>query len=281
MNPESLRKILKAVERGETTVEGALEKLRTLSFEDLGFAKIDHHRSLRRGFPEVVFGPGKTPRQIAEIASRLSENGQVVLVTKTTEEAHRAVAERNPEARWHEGARAIVLGRPEGEPAGRALVLSAGTSDIPIAEEAALTAELMGASVSRIYDVGVAGLHRLLEHVESVATADVLVVVAGMDGALPSVVSGLTRAPVVAVPTSVGYGASFGGLSALLAMLNGCSPGVAVVNIDNGFGGGYLAGLLCRRAFSPSGGPVLERGALGVGPGRTDRASSDRKLEPC
>ncbi|HEY7820125.1 MAG TPA: nickel pincer cofactor biosynthesis protein LarB, partial [Vicinamibacteria bacterium] len=210
----------------------------------------DHHRSLRRGFPEVVFGPGKTPGQIAEIAARLSEKGHLVLVTKTTEEAHRAVAERNPEARWHESAGAIVIGRPDGETAGQALVLSAGTSDIRVAEEAALTAELMGAQASRIYDVGVAGLHRLLEHVESVVTADVLVVVAGMDGALPSVVSGLTRAPVVAVPTSVGYGASFGGVSALLAMLNGCSPGVAVVNIDNGFGGGYLAGLICRRRAS-------------------------------
>lgn len=228
------------------TAHAAAERLRTLAFEDIGFAKIDHHRSLRRGFPEVIFGPGKTPSQIAAIASRLIETGQVVLVTKTTEEAYRAVAEGHPDARWHKEASAITVGGERSERVGKASVLSAGTSDIPVAEEAALTAELMGAEVERLYDVGVAGLHRLLPHIELLASADVLVVVAGMDGALPSVVSGLSRAPVVAVPTSVGYGASFSGLSALLAMLNGCSPGVAVVNIDNGFGAGYLAGLLCR-----------------------------------
>jgi NCAIR mutase (PurE)-related protein len=252
MDPERLRRILKAVEQGEMTADSAADKLRSLpfkAFEDLGFAKIDHHRTLRRGFPEVIFGPGKTPAQIAAIASRLAENGQIVLVTKTTEEAFRAVADAHPEAVWHVEASAITVGRPTPatqERVGKASVLSAGTSDIPVAEEAALTAELMGASVGRLYDVGVAGLHRLLEHIDVLASADVLVVVAGMDGALPSVVSGLSRAPVIAVPTSVGYGASFSGLSALLAMLNGCSPGVAVVNIDNGFGGGYLAGLLCR-----------------------------------
>jgi hypothetical protein len=246
MDPERLLQILCAVERGEMTAAGAAKKLRTLSFEDLGFAKVDHHRSLRRGFPEVIFGPGKTPSQIAAIAQHLADNGHVVLVTKTTEEAYRAVGESHPEAVWHEEARAISLGKPSPERQGRASVLSAGTSDIPVAEEAALTAELMGASVGRLHDVGVAGLHRLLEHMDVLTSAEVLVVVAGMDGALPSVVSGLTRAPVIAVPTSVGYGASFSGLSALLAMLNGCSPGVAVVNIDNGFGAGYLAGLLCR-----------------------------------
>jgi NCAIR mutase (PurE)-related protein len=248
MDPERIRKVLKAVERGETTADAAFESLRTLSFEDLGFAKIDHHRSLRRGFPEVIFGPGKTPAQIAAIASRLAEKGHVVLVTKTSPEAFAAVAAEHGEAVWHEEARAITISGPGAERAGRTSVLSAGTSDIAVAEEAALVAELMGASVGRLYDVGVAGLHRLLEHVDVLASADVLVVVAGMDGALPSVVSGLSRAPVIAVPTSVGYGASFSGLSALLAMLNGCSPGVAVVNIDNGFGAGYLAGLLCRLA---------------------------------
>jgi NCAIR mutase (PurE)-related protein len=258
MDPERLRKILKAVERGEMTADSAAEKLRTLSFEDLGFAKIDHHRSLRRGFPEVIFGPGKSPSQIAAIATRLAENGQVVLVTKTTEEAYRAVADAHPEAVWHEEASAITVGLGSPERVGKASVLSAGTSDIPVAEEAALTAELMGASVGRLYDVGVAGLHRLLDHIDVLASAEVLVVVAGMDGALPSVVSGLTRAPVVAVPTSVGYGASFSGLSALLAMLNGCSPGVAVVNIDNGFGGGYLAGLLCRLRADPGASSMLK-----------------------
>ncbi len=246
MDPERLRNILKAVERGETTVDAALEKLRTFSVEDLGFAKVDHHRTLRRGFPEVIFGPGKTPGQIAAIAHRIAESGQVVLVTKTSEEAYRAVAAGHPEAVWHDEAKAITVGRKSLEGVGKASVLSAGTSDIAVAEEAALTAELMGISVGRLYDVGVAGLHRLLEHIDVLTSADVLVVVAGMDGALPSVVSGLSRAPVIAVPTSVGYGASFQGLSALLAMLNGCSPGVAVVNIDNGFGAGYLAGLLCQ-----------------------------------
>jgi NCAIR mutase (PurE)-related protein len=246
MDPERLRKILGSVERGEITSDAALEKLRTLSFEDLGFAKIDHHRSLRRGFPEVIFGPGKTPSQIAAIASRLAAHDQIVLVTRTTEQAYRAVRAEHPEARWHEKAAAITLGQTPPGTSGNASVLSAGTSDIPVAEEAAITAELMGASVTRLYDVGVAGLHRLLEHLDVLSASDVLVVVAGMDGALPSVVSGLTRGPVVAVPTSVGYGAAFSGLSALLAMLNGCSPGVAVVNIDNGFGAGYLAGILCR-----------------------------------
>jgi hypothetical protein len=246
MDPERLRKILGSVERGEITSDAALEKLRTLSFEDLGFAKIDHHRSLRRGFPEVIFGPGKTPSQIAAIASRLAAHDQIVLVTRTTEQAYRAVRAEHPEARWHEKAAAITLGQAPPGTSGNASVLSAGTSDIPVAEEAAITAELMGASVTRLYDVGVAGLHRLLEHLDVLSASDVLVVVAGMDGALPSVVSGLTRGPVVAVPTSVGYGAAFSGLSALLAMLNGCSPGVAVVNIDNGFGAGYLAGILCR-----------------------------------
>jgi pyridinium-3,5-biscarboxylic acid mononucleotide synthase len=246
MTPDRLREILTAVERGELSADAASNKLRTLGFEDLGFAKVDHHRSLRRGFPEVVFGPGKSPEQVSAIAAKLSESGQRVLVTKTTEAAFHAVSDAVAGATWHESARAITVGEPPEQKTGAAAILSAGTSDIPIAEEAALTAELMGAETRRLFDVGVAGLHRLLDHRDVLTEADVIVVVAGMDGALPSVVSGLTRAPVVAVPTSIGYGASFSGLAALLAMLNGCSPGVAVVNIDNGFGGGYLAGLLCR-----------------------------------
>lgn len=246
MTPDRLREILTAVARGELTAEAASDKLRNLAFEDLGFAKIDHHRSLRRGFPEVVFGPGKSPEQVASIAARLAESGQRVLVTKTTADAFRAVSDAVSGATWHESASAITVGAPPVEKTGAAAILSAGTSDIPVAEEAALTAESMGAEVLRLFDVGVAGLHRLLDHRDAWIAADVLVVVAGMDGALPSVVSGLTRAPVVAVPTSIGYGASFSGLGALLAMLNGCSPGVAVVNIDNGFGGGYLAGLICQ-----------------------------------
>ncbi len=246
MNPERLREILKCVERGETTADEASEKLRVLGFEDLGFAKLDHHRGLRRGFPEVVFGPGKTPEHIAEIAYRLADTGQPVLVTKTTEAAFDAVTSKTRGARWHPDARAIIVGEFPSQRRGHAAILCAGTSDIHIAEEAALTTELMGGHVERVFDVGVAGLHRLLAHQKALTNSDVLVVVAGMDGALPSVVSGLTDAPVIAVPTSVGYGASFGGLSALLAMLNGCSPGVAVVNIDNGFGAGYMASMILR-----------------------------------
>lgn len=248
MNPVRLREILDRIERGEMSADEAIERLRVLGFEDLGFAKVDHHRALRRGFPEVVFGPGKSPEQIAGIAERLAETGQPVLVTKTTREAYDTVVSAIAEARWHAEADAIVIGELPSERRGRAAILCAGTSDIAVAEEAALTAELMGCHVERVFDVGVAGLHRLLAHRDALTGADVLVVVAGMEGALPSVVSGLTDAPVIAVPTSIGYGASFGGLSALLAMLNSCSPGVAVVNIDNGFGAGYMAGVICRTA---------------------------------
>lgn len=246
MNPLRLREILESVERGEMTAEEASVKLRVLGFEDLGFAKVDHHRSLRRGFPEVVFGPGKTPEHIAEIARRLAVSDQPVLVTKTTEQAYEAVAATVNDARWDPAARAIVVGELPSERRGHAAILCAGTSDIGVAEEAALTAELMGCHVERIFDVGVAGIHRLVAHQEALTESDVLVVVAGMDGALPSVVSGLTDAPVIAVPTSVGYGASFEGLSALLTMLNACSPGIAVVNIDNGFGAGYMASVIVR-----------------------------------
>lgn len=246
MNPLRLREILESVERGEMTAEEASVKLRVLGFEDLGFAKVDHHRSLRRGFPEVVFGPGKTPEHIAEIARRLAAGDQPVLVTKTTEEAYEAVAATVNDARWDPAARAIIVGEPPPERRGHAAILCAGTSDIGVAEEAALTGELMGCHVERIFDVGVAGIHRLVAHQRALTESDVLVVVAGMDGALPSVVSGLTDAPVIAVPTSVGYGASFDGLSALLTMLNSCSPGVAVVNIDNGFGAGYMASVIVR-----------------------------------
>jgi len=246
MSPERLREILETVESGEMTADQAAEKLRVLAFEELGFAKVDHHRALRRGFPEVVFGPGKTTEQVAAIAGRLVGQGHPVLVTKTTKDAFDAVAAEVTGAHWNADARAIVVGELPAERHGSAAILSAGTSDIGVAEEAALTAELMGVNVERVFDVGVAGLHRLLAHQKALTDSNVLVVVAGMDGALPSVVSGLTDAPVIAVPTSVGYGASFQGLSALLAMLNGCSPGVAVVNIDNGFGAGYMAGILCR-----------------------------------
>ena len=247
MTPENVRAILARIQNGELDADAGAEALRHLAFEDLGFAKVDHHRALRRGFPEVVFGPGKTPGQIADIAMSLASSQQTVLITKTTEEAFRLVSSRDRRARWYESARAIVIGELPETRYGRAAILSAGTSDGSVADEAALTAELGGCDVERITDVGVAGLHRLLAHRDALTSSDVLVVVAGMDGALPSVVSGLTDVPVVAVPTSVGYGAAFAGVSALLTMLNACSPGIAVVNIDNGFGAGYMAALICRR----------------------------------
>ncbi len=247
MTPERLRAVLSSLKAGDKSIEETIETLRHIDFEDVGFAKIDHHRSLRRGFPEVIFGPGKSPEQVTTIAAKMAKHGHTVLVTRTTEEVYEKVASELGEAEWHETPRAIVVRQRVRAHGGPAAVLSAGTSDVPVAEEAALTAELMGSEVERLFDVGVAGLHRLLSHRDVLARAEVLVVVAGMDGALPSVVSGLTDVPVIAVPTSVGYGASFAGISALLAMLNSCSPGVSVVNIDNGFGAGYLAGLLTRK----------------------------------
>ena len=245
MNLDRIREILAGVSQQSISVEEASEKLRHLPFEDLGFVKIDHHRGLRRGFPEVIFGLGKTAEQIVAIATRLAETDQNVLVTRTTEAAYAELQKKLPDARWHAEAKAIVVERHSSTRVpGLVLIISAGTSDIPIAQEAALTTELMGSTVERVFDVGVAGIHRLASHQELLTKASVVVVAAGMEGALPSVVAGLVAVPVVAVPTSIGYGASFGGLSALLAMLNSCSSGVAVVNIDNGFGAGYLAGLI-------------------------------------
>jgi hypothetical protein len=247
MGPERIREILGEVAAGVRSVDNALEALRLLPFEELGFARLDHHRALRRGFPEVIFGPGKTAEQVRLIASRLARQNQNVLVTRTTEDVYRELAKELPDARWHGEARAIVVEREAWPRAHRPLVVaSAGTSDIPVAEEAALTAELMGSPVDRVFDVGVAGIHRLTAERDRLLGAGAIVVVAGMEGALPSVVAGLVSVPVIAVPTSVGYGASFGGISALLAMLNTCAPGVAVVNIDNGFGAGYLAALVNR-----------------------------------
>ncbi len=229
------------------SLEDALAQLAHLPYEELGFAKIDHHRALRTGFPEVVFGPGKTAEQIAAITERLASASDRVLVTKVAPECFDAVRERLPEAEYHPIARAITIDRLRGAPSRPGImVISGGTSDIPIAEEAAITAELMGNAVERSYDVGVAGVHRLLDHLPRLRQARVVVAVAGMEGALPSVVSGLISVPVIAVPTSVGYGASFGGLAPLLAMLNSCAAGVSVVNIDNGFGAGYLAALINR-----------------------------------
>jgi hypothetical protein len=247
MDPETLRRLLHEVKSGATSPDAAAERLRTLPFEDLGFAKVDHHRALRRGFPEAIFGAGKTEEQIAAIVAAIAGRGQNALVTRTTAAVHARVAAAYPAARFHEAARCLTLEVGAAPPLpGRVAVLCAGTSDIPVAEEAAVTASFHGATVDRIFDVGVAGLHRLLDKAESIRKASVVIVAAGMEGALPSVVGGLVDTPVIAVPTSIGYGASFQGLAALLAMLNSCASGVAVVNIDNGFGAGHLACLILR-----------------------------------
>ena len=246
---------MRDVREGRITVGQAMEEVRGLPFEDLGFAKVDTHRGLRRGFPEVVYCPGKTDAQIASILERMAADSSVALATRATPETYRAVARTLKEntVAYHDAARMIVVGNLPRKRTGRVLVVTAGTSDLPVAEEAAVTAELMGNIVERAYDIGVAGLHRLLDQLPSLRQARVVIAVAGMEGALPSVIGGLVAVPVVAVPTSTGYGASFQGLAALLAMLNSCAPGVAVVNIDNGFGAGYLAGLinLGKRATYP------------------------------
>jgi len=248
LNPQDLADLLERVRQGSVTPAEASERLRNLPYEDLEFAKVDHHRALRRGFPEVVYGGGKTEAQVAAIVERIAAQGQNVLVTRTTPEVHAAVSRTHPEALYHAAPRCLTLSsRPAPALAGRVAVVSAGTSDLPVAEEAILTAEFHGASVDRVHDVGVAGLHRLLAQRATLQGAHVVIVVAGMEGALPSVVGGLVDAPVIAVPTSVGYGASFQGLAALLAMLNSCASGVAVVNIDNGFGAGYLAASILRK----------------------------------
>lgn len=225
--------------------EEALQKLEDYPYEDLGFAKVDHARELRKGTAEVIFGQGKTPAQLIKISKAILNKGSNLLITRLAPEIYKKIKARLPGGRYYPEARCLTLvKKKEPEPAGLVAILSAGTSDIPVAEEAAITCEFFGNKVARFYDVGVAGLHRLLGHLEDIKKARVIVVVAGMEGALPSVVAGLVKTPIIAVPTSVGYGANFHGLSALLAMLNSCPGGVAVVNIDNGFGAGYLASLI-------------------------------------
>lgn len=243
-----LKEVLLAYRQGRLTLEEVLEKLRVLPFEDLGEVVLDHHRSLRKGFPEVIFGQGKTAEQISKTMEKMVEQGENVLVTRLSAAKARRILERFPEAQYHRVPRLLTFKVHEVplQGKGEILVISAGTSDLPVAEEAAITAEMMGNRVQRLYDVGVAGVHRLLGHLELLRRANVLIVVAGMEGALPSVVGGLVSRPVIAVPTSVGYGASFRGLSALLGMLNSCASNVAVVNIDNGFGAGYVASLINR-----------------------------------
>jgi NCAIR mutase (PurE)-related protein len=249
LSPSEIDALLQAVREGQVSLADARARLAGYGSEDLGFATIDHARALRTGWPEVVFGAGKAPEQVAAIAERIAARGHNVLITRSTPEAFRLVAARLPRATHHEGARCITVDvAPVAPLPGRVAIVCAGTSDVPTAEEAAVTAAFQGATVTRIYDVGVAGIHRLLGRAAELREADVVVVVAGMEGALPSVVAGLIAAPVVAVPTSVGYGASFQGLAALLAMLNSCAAGLAVVNIDNGFGAGHLACTILRSA---------------------------------
>ncbi|CAG1014201.1 Pyridinium-3,5-biscarboxylic acid mononucleotide synthase [Anaerolineales bacterium] len=246
MQTDKLKLLLEQVQSGQVDVNTALSELRHLPYENLdGFATLDHHRSLRNGFPEVVFGQGKQPAQIISIVRRLSERNDKVLVTRVDKTMADEIQAELPELTYHPLPRLLVLNRSApAEKRPGVLVVTAGTADMPVAEEAAITSELMGNAVERMFDVGVAGIHRLLNQTERLWQANVVVVVAGMDGALPSVVGGLVSAPVIAVPTSVGYGASFNGLSALLTMLNSCATGVAVVNIDNGFGAGYLASII-------------------------------------
>jgi len=247
MTEEQLRQILKDLKSGVLSDDQALDRLRHLPFEDLGFANVDHHRTLRQGFPEVIFGAGKTAEHVAKIVGAMLPGRHNILVTRANSEQYARVREVEPSAEFHEAARAIVVhtdNTMRGK--GKVLVVSAGTSDIPVAEEAVVTLKVMGNDVEILYDVGVSGLHRLLDRRDRLASARVLIVVAGMEGALPSVVGGLVAVPVIAVPTSVGYGSSFGGLTALLSMLNSCASNVTVVNIDNGFGAAMVASLINR-----------------------------------
>jgi len=247
LNAESIRKLFAQVRTGKLSPDEAVDRLRHLPFEDLGFAKVDHHRALRAGMPEVILGEGKTPAQVAGIFSRLAKHDGNILATRASEKQFAAVKKKVRSAEYRELGRAIVLQRDQTKYGkGTIAVVSAGTSDIPVAEEAVVTAELMGNEVAHLYDVGVAGIHRLLANREALTNARVVIVCAGMEGALPSVVGGLVGVPVIAVPTSIGYGASFKGLAALLGMLNSCASNVSVVNIDNGFGAGYVASLINR-----------------------------------
>ncbi|MFQ5663859.1 MAG: nickel pincer cofactor biosynthesis protein LarB [Terriglobia bacterium] len=247
MTESEIQKLLERVRRGTLKPAAALERLRHLPFEDLGFAKIDHHRSLRQGYAEVIYAPGKRPAQVVSILRRMAKNQHNVLITRADRKLYQQVKRVAPRARFHELSGVISI-RKNREVTGKGLILvvAAGTSDIPVAEEALVTAELLGNRAEALYDVGVAGIHRLMGHHKKLAAARVIICVAGMEGALPSVVGGLVRVPVIAVPTSIGYGTSFSGLAALLAMLNSCASNVGVVNIDNGFGAGCMASVINR-----------------------------------
>jgi NCAIR mutase (PurE)-related protein len=247
MTPSALLQLLSQVEQGSLSPESAASRLATLPFEDLGHSRVDHHRSLRTGLPEVIYAAGKTPQQVVDIFASIAADGVDVLATRADQTTADAVIKLHPTAIYNATARAIALRQSSAtETLGHVAIVCAGTSDLPVAEEAAVTAEVFGTQVTRIYDVGVAGIHRLLAVRDTLLTADAVVVCAGMEGALASVVGGLVGVPVIAVPTSVGYGSSFGGTTALLGMLNTCSPNVTVVNIDNGFGAAYTAVLIAR-----------------------------------
>ena len=249
MNLNALRELLDGVRNGIVSTDAALDRLKSLPFEDMGHAVIDSHRELRQGFPEVILGEGKSAVQIISIIEKLRSNGSSILATRIDAAKAEAIIKAVPSVQYNSDARTLAFteGGFEEKGKGIIMVISAGTSDIPVAEEAAVTASMMGNRVDRLYDVGVAGIHRLFSHRERITSASVLIVCAGMEGALPSVVGGIVARPVIAVPTSVGYGTSFGGISALLGMLNSCAPAVTVVNIDNGFGAGYVASLINRK----------------------------------
>ena len=242
-----MRKLLEDYKNGKIPLEKVLEEIRKLPYRDISYAKIDTHRNIRKGYPETIFCKGKTISQILGILENMLRDNKNILLTKADEKIYNAVRERYPEAIYNEVAKTIVFQREKLEPVGKILIITAGTSDIPVAEEAAVTIELMGCNVEKIYDVGAAGVHRLLDIMDKLMDASVVIVIAGMDGVLPSIVGGLSDKPVIAVPTSIGYGAGFNGIAPLLTMLNSCAEGVVVVNIDNGFGAGYFASIITRR----------------------------------
>ena len=251
MTPRKIEKILSQLSRGDCTVAHAMEQLRMLPYEDLGFAKLDHHRELRKGIPEAIYTPGKTEKQIMEIAEKTLARGNEAIFTRMRKEQFANLSKKlGKKVRYYREANIATVGVSGRKLIGKALVVTAGTSDIPVAEEAAVTCELLGCKVQRLFDVGVAGIHRLTSNIKQFRSADVIIVLAGMEGALPSVVAGLTDKPVIAVPTSVGYGASFEGIAALLGMLSSCSSGIGVVNIDNGFGAGALAAVIVKNKYS-------------------------------
>lgn len=250
LDRDKIRKLLEKIKNGSASIEEGMATLKSLPFEDIGFAKLDSHRALRTGFPEVIFCQGKTIDQIIKIIVKLSENHKTILATRAGNEVYEKVIEIRSDAIYNEAARLIIIGDYQKNITdGKILIITAGTADIPVAEEAAITAEVMGNKVERLFDAGVAGVHRIFHNLDQINNASVIIAVAGMEGALPSIIGGLSGVPVIAVPTSIGYGASFNGLSALLTMLNSCAPGVVVVNIDNGFGAGYVAGMINLRSI--------------------------------